>query len=248
MHLPVLVPAVGKGVGHMEESPRKMVAGHAVVVPAGGDRFGERRSLGISTIAFKVLPSDRHDHLIVENVFHAVGGPARHLHHHQDEWFYVVEGTFEFEVGSERMQLNPGDSLMAPQGVPHVWAHVGKPLGRVLIEFLPAGRMEAFFREVTRANAMPPLDAALWSAHGMELLGPPLGRLLTAPDPRRRGARRRRRRPRLVRRLRRQRRARGPAACAGAQLRVGEGERRRAAEGEVGRSYLAIPASAWSVR
>jgi quercetin dioxygenase-like cupin family protein len=174
MLLPVLVPAVGKGVGHMEESPRKMVDGHAVVVPAGGDRFGERRSLGISTIAFKVLPSDRHDHLIVENVFHAVGGPARHLHHHQDEWFYVVEGTFEFEVGSERMQLRPGDSLMAPQGVPHVWAHVGTALGRVLIAFLPAGRMEAFFREVTQANAMPPLDAALWSAHGMELLGPPL--------------------------------------------------------------------------
>jgi quercetin dioxygenase-like cupin family protein len=174
MHLPVLVSAVGKGVGRMEESPRSIVDGRAVVVPASEDLFGERRSLGISTIAFKVLPSDRHDHLVVENVFHAVGGPARHLHHRQDEWFYVVEGTFLFEVGSERVQLRPGDSLMAPQGVPHVWAHVGESLGRVLIAFLPAGRMEAFFREVTKANAMPPLDAALWSAHGMELLGPPL--------------------------------------------------------------------------
>jgi hypothetical protein len=34
--------------------------------------------------------------------------------------------------------------------------------------------MEAFFREVTKANAMPPQDPALWQAHGMELLGPPL--------------------------------------------------------------------------
>jgi mannose-6-phosphate isomerase-like protein (cupin superfamily) len=174
MLLPVLVPAVGKGVGHMEESPRSAVDVRAVVVPAAEDLFGERRSLGISTIAFKVLPSDCHDHLIIENVFHAVGGPARHLHHHQDEWFYVVEGAFSFEVGSDRMQLRPGDSLMAPRGVPHVWAHVGETLGRVLIAFLPAGRMEAFFREVTKANAMPPLDAALWRAHGMELLGPPL--------------------------------------------------------------------------
>jgi hypothetical protein len=34
--------------------------------------------------------------------------------------------------------------------------------------------MEAFFREVTKANAMPPQDPKLWQAHGMELLGPPL--------------------------------------------------------------------------
>ena len=44
----------------------------------------------------------------------------------------------------------------------------------MLITFLPAGDMEAFFREVTRANAMPPQDPALWHAHGMQLLGPPL--------------------------------------------------------------------------
>lgn len=39
---------------------------------------------------------------------------------------------------------------------------------------MPAGKMEAFFREVTKANAMPPQDPELWRAHGMELLGPPL--------------------------------------------------------------------------
>jgi hypothetical protein len=34
--------------------------------------------------------------------------------------------------------------------------------------------MEAFFREVTKANAMPPQDPATWRAHGMGLLRPPL--------------------------------------------------------------------------
>jgi hypothetical protein len=34
--------------------------------------------------------------------------------------------------------------------------------------------MEAFFRVVTAADAMPPRDPDLWRAHGMELLGPPL--------------------------------------------------------------------------
>jgi hypothetical protein len=51
---------------------------------------------------------------------------------------------------------------------------VGNAIGRILITFMPAGKMEAFFREVAKANAMPPQDPELWRAHGMELLGPPL--------------------------------------------------------------------------
>lgn len=143
-------------------------------VAAGADRFGEHRPLGISAIDFKVVPPDSGGLLILENTFLARGGPARHLHYDQDEWFYALEGEFILEVGPERFSLRPGDSLLAPRRVPHVWAHVGAARGRILIAFLPAGQMEAFFREVTKANAMPPQDPALWRAHGMELLGPPL--------------------------------------------------------------------------
>ncbi|MCC6615591.1 MAG: cupin domain-containing protein [Anaerolineae bacterium] len=146
-----------------------------VRIAADQDRFGEQRSLGISTIAFKLTPQDSGGILIVENTFHAPGGPARHLHHAQDEWFYVVEGTFAFEIGQERFTLQPGDSLLGPRGLPHVWAYTGGAArGKILIAFMPAGQMEAFFREVTKANAMPPQDPALWHAHGMDLLGPPL--------------------------------------------------------------------------
>ena len=146
----------------------------ALWVAAGEDRFDEQRGLGISTIAFKVSPQDSGGLFILENTFQAKGGPARHLHYHQDEWFYAVEGEFIVEVGPERIRLNPGDSLLAPRQVPHVWAYVGDSRGRILIAFMPAGQMEAFFREVTKANAMPPQDPELWRAHGMELLGPPL--------------------------------------------------------------------------
>lgn len=146
----------------------------ALVVAAGEDRFGEQRSLGVSTIAFKVVPHDSSGLLILENTFHTKGGPARHLHYDQDEWFYVLEGQFLIEVGQQRWQLQPGDSLLAPRQVPHVWAFVGAGQGRILITFQPAGQMEAFFREVTKANAMPPQDPQLWRAHGMELIGPPL--------------------------------------------------------------------------
>ncbi|HEX3273130.1 MAG TPA: cupin domain-containing protein [Ktedonobacterales bacterium] len=147
----------------------------ALYVPAGQDRFSAHRGLGVSVIEFKVTPQDNGgDLLILENAFHAKGGPARHLHYEQDEAFYALEGEFLIEVGDERRLLHPGDSLLAPRRVPHVWAHVGEGRGRILITFAPAGQMEAFFREVTKANAMPPQDPALWHAHGMELVGPPL--------------------------------------------------------------------------
>ncbi|MBZ0306849.1 MAG: cupin domain-containing protein [Anaerolineae bacterium] len=143
-------------------------------VAAGADRFGEHRGLGISVVDFKVASQDSGGLLIIENTFHAKGGPARHLHYDQDEWFYAVEGEFIIELGEERLTLKPGDSLLAPRKVPHVWAYIGDTHGRMLITFMPAGKMEAFFREVTKANAMPPQDPELWRTHGMELLGPPL--------------------------------------------------------------------------
>ena len=145
------------------------------IVAAGEDRFGEHRGLGTSSIAFKVSTQDNSSSLfILENTFRAKGGPARHLHYEQEEWFYAVEGEFIGEVGKDRFKLRPGDSLLAPRQVPHVWAHVGDAHGRILVAFTPAGKMEAFFREVTKASAMRPQDPAIWRAHGMELLGPPL--------------------------------------------------------------------------
>lgn len=143
-------------------------------VAAGKDLFGEYRGLGVSHIDFKVLPSHNRDLLVLENTFHQPGGPARHLHFAQDELFYALEGEFIVEIGDQRFTLKPGDSVLAPRLVPHVWAYVGSKYGRILIAFEPAGTMEAFFREVTKANAMPPQDPVLWRAHGMELLGPPL--------------------------------------------------------------------------
>ena len=40
--------------------------------------------------------------LVLENTFHQKGGPARHLHYEQDEWFYSLEGEFIVEVGQEK--------------------------------------------------------------------------------------------------------------------------------------------------
>jgi quercetin dioxygenase-like cupin family protein len=146
----------------------------AVCVPSGADKYGEHRGLGVSMITFKVLTGGESGIFVLENTFTARGGPARHLHLEQEEWFYVTAGEFVMEIGAERMRLRRGDSVLAPRRVPHVWACAGDGRGSILVAFMPAGKMPEFFRMVTKANAMPPQDPALWRSHGMELLGPPL--------------------------------------------------------------------------
>lgn len=82
----------------------------SVLVSSGNDLFGEHRSLGVSKLDFKLMPDSENDVLIIENTFREPGGPARHLHYFQDEWFYILYGNFVFEVGEEKYQLKAGNS------------------------------------------------------------------------------------------------------------------------------------------
>jgi quercetin dioxygenase-like cupin family protein len=147
----------------------------AYLIPHGQDRFAAHRGLGITRLNYKVAAGDTDGRLFVtEQTMLAKGGPPRHLHLEQEEWFYSLDGEFILEVGQDRFTLNPGDSAFAPRRIPHVWAYVGNGSGRLLIAFTPAGKMEAFFNAVAKTNAMPAQDPELWRAHGMELVGPPL--------------------------------------------------------------------------
>lgn len=101
----------------------------AVRVANGEDRLGEHHTIGVSSTAFKVLTQDTGgDLFIMQHANLKKGGPPRHLDHNEDEWFYVLEGDYIAEIGTERFQLKPGDSILGPRGVPHVWASVGEVL------------------------------------------------------------------------------------------------------------------------
>jgi len=149
-----------------------------VHVPVGGDRFQEQRKVfGFRGIDFKVSTLDTNgDLFIVEVTDDTKGGPPRHLHHEQGEWFYVVESEYVIEIGDERYELGPGDSVLAPRGVPHSWAHVGEGMRKQLIVFQPAGKMEAFFGELAKVGGIPQREVMqrLFSSHGIEMTGPPL--------------------------------------------------------------------------
>ena len=144
-------------------------------VLSGADRLDEAHGLGITSIAFKVLTRDTNGELfIIEHATRKKGGPPRHIHPHQDEWFYVMEGEFLFEVAHDRVTLRAGASILAPRNLPHAWAFVGNNRGKMLISYTPAGKMEAFFREVTKSNSMPPENKDLFQRFDLILTGPPL--------------------------------------------------------------------------
>jgi len=156
-------------------------AAQATLVSAGTDRFGEHHTIGVSSTAFKVATADSRGNLfIMEHSNHKKGGVPRHVHHNEDEWFYVLEGDYIAEIGDKRVQLKSGDSILGPREVPHAWAFVGETPGKLLIAFAPANKMEEYFRVIEKVRRGQystwdnPEDKERMRAFGMELLGPPL--------------------------------------------------------------------------
>ena len=165
-----------KGTLVVEEGS-KIHAAH--YVPAGRDRFRGQREIRLTRtlIDIKVSTLDTGGGLCVTEITSLQkGGPARHLHHGQDEWFYVLEGEHVIEVGEERYEGEPGDSVLAPRKVAHAWAHVGEGRGRLIAALQPAGEMEAFFDELAKlgSNLQREELRRAFRSHGMELIGPPL--------------------------------------------------------------------------
>ena len=155
----------------------KIPAAH--YVPAGRDRFRGQREIRLTrtVIDIKVSTLDTDGALSVAEItsLHK-GGPARHLHHEQEEWFYVLQGEYVIEVGEERYEPGPGDSVLAPRKVAHVWAHVGEATGRLIAALQPAGEIEAFFDDLAKLGSSPEREELrrVFSSHGMELAGSPL--------------------------------------------------------------------------
>jgi mannose-6-phosphate isomerase-like protein (cupin superfamily) len=145
-----------------------------VVVKADADRLGEAHSLGFSKILFKTSGDETGGQLfIMEHENLMKGGPFRHVHPAQDEWMYAMAGEFRVEIGEQKITLLPGDSVLMPRKVPHVWAQVSDAPGKLLIAFTPAGNMEAFFRDFGKTGKLP-TDATVLGKYGLERLGPPL--------------------------------------------------------------------------
>jgi mannose-6-phosphate isomerase-like protein (cupin superfamily) len=74
------------------------------------------------------------------------GGPPPHIHHREDESFYVREGTLAIRVGDRTVNVSPGDFVHVPRGTVHCFKNTGNTHAKMLVTFTPAG-MEKFFEE-----------------------------------------------------------------------------------------------------
>jgi len=60
-------------------------------------------------------------------------GPfAWHHHDHEDELFYVVNGTFDMEFENETITINEGEFIVVPRGVEHRPNAAQKMTGRFI--------------------------------------------------------------------------------------------------------------------
>src|ERR1700744_2597853 len=52
-------------------------------------------------------------------------GPPPHIHHREDECFYIVEGAFSVIIGDRVLDAADGDFVRIPKGTPHTYKNVG---------------------------------------------------------------------------------------------------------------------------
>jgi quercetin dioxygenase-like cupin family protein len=105
-----------------------------------------------------------------------------HLHHRDDETFYVIEGEIVVFIGDERIALSAGDYAFAPRGIPHATV-VRSESARVLVTLTPGGLEELFVSLGSTVNGseppaeevLPPMDELVrrFAEHGVDIIGPP---------------------------------------------------------------------------
>ena len=110
-------------------------------------------------------------------------GSPLHVHHNEDEWFYVLSGELTFWVDGQVITATDGSFVYGPRDVPHTFT-VTSEEARFLLVIEPAG-FENFLRALSEpaesltlppASIEPPaMDAMMAAAaeYGIEILGPP---------------------------------------------------------------------------
>jgi len=68
-----------------------------------------------------------------------------HVHPKQDEFIYMLEGTFDLQLGGETVQARAGDLVRMPRGIVHSYANNDRAPARALFWVTPAGRLKELF-------------------------------------------------------------------------------------------------------
>ena len=125
-------------------------------------------------LRFQVLASNAQTngaYACLESVAHKGVGSPLHIHHREDEYFLILEGTVHIVFGDSRLDLNAGETIMMPRGIPHAWVNRSDTPLRALVVFTPGG-----FDQLCIEMATPGLvdPSKLRERYGLEAIGPKL--------------------------------------------------------------------------
>src|SRR6266700_7776758 len=94
---------------------------------------------------------------VIEHLAPQGAGSPLHVHHNEDEWFYVPEGELSFWVGGRLIDATQGSFVYGPRGIPHTFT-VTSPEAHFLLVTEPPG-FEGFMRalsEPAQSLTLPP--------------------------------------------------------------------------------------------
>ena len=60
-------------------------------------------------------------------------GVPLHIHHQDDEFFYLLEGSLRILAGDEAFTMQVGDTVLLPKGKPHAFLSTGEQPAHVLM-------------------------------------------------------------------------------------------------------------------
>ncbi len=108
-------------------------------------------------------------------------GPPLHVHDHEDEGFYLLDGKLEVDCGDRHWQVAAGDFVFLPRGIPHSFVVTGGPVLGLQIT-TPAG-FEQFIADLGRPAEHPGLPTPsapdvprlieMGERTGRRIIGPP---------------------------------------------------------------------------
>ena len=71
-----------------------------------------------------------------------------HIHPTQDEFIYMLDGTFDLYLDGEWTQANAGDLVRMPKGLPHAYYNKQSKPARALFSVSPARRLRELFDQL----------------------------------------------------------------------------------------------------
>lgn len=167
------IPAISA----LAQSPAEPKRASFKVDPEVG-RPGKLPAAATGQVMLKVSGDDTGGEFALFEVPPGNPGPPLHIHHIENELFWVLEGELDVQIGSEIIRLTAGCCAYAPKMIPHTWQPVGGHDVRFLSFAEPAGHLEEFIAELLRRRRSGPVDPAsmksLFEKYEMEVVGPAL--------------------------------------------------------------------------